>query len=118
MANSNRFTPCEIDMHGQCAEMFEYQGEKFACDCGCHKRETIYKQLQAAGVELDSHASDLYAKVSDVSKPIVEAYKFRQQVTVFKSNKDGAAWYDIPFAFDPYWDRCERSAKKREVKRQ
>lgn len=65
----------------------------------------IFQQLKAAGVPLDNHESDLYAKVTPESKVIVEAYEFRWQVQVFRSNVDGDLWYDIPFAYTPWWER-------------
>lgn len=72
---------------------------------------TIYKQLKAAGVPLDSHASDLYAKVTPESVPIVDQRRKRDHATIstFINQIDGCRWYDIPFAFDPYWEaRAEK----------
>jgi hypothetical protein len=73
--------------------------------------QTIYDQLKAANVPTDSHQSDLYAKVTPESRAIVKAYKFRENVTTFTNNIDGQRWYDIPFAFQPYWDRVARLVK-------
>jgi hypothetical protein len=64
----------------------------------------IYEDLKDAGVELDHHESDLYAKVNPTSRKIVEAYKFRGNVTVFSNQIDGSPWYDIPFAYRPWWE--------------
>jgi hypothetical protein len=64
---------------------------------------TVYEQLSRAGVELDHHESDLYARVTPESRAIVEAYEFRNNVTTFRSQIDGTPWYDVPFAYDPYW---------------
>lgn len=66
---------------------------------------TIHEQLERAGVPLDSHESDLYAKVTPESTAIVEAYEHKENVTTFTSQIDGDQWYDIPFAFTPYWKR-------------
>ena len=66
--------------------------------------DSIYKQLQAANVPLSSHESDLYAMVTPESAAIVKAYKFKGNVTTFQNNVDGKRWYDIPFAFEPYWE--------------
>jgi hypothetical protein len=65
---------------------------------------TIYEELKEAGVELDHHCSDLYAKKCPASEAIVARYKFKTNVTLFRSQIDGEPWYDIPFAFDPQWD--------------
>ncbi len=66
---------------------------------------TIYQQLRAAGVQLDSHESDLYARVTPASDRIVAGYEHRDNVRRFFGD-DGAVWYDIPFAFDPFWERA------------
>ena len=64
---------------------------------------TIYETLKAAGVPIEAHESDLYAKVTPESRAIVAGYKYKCNVTVFTAQDDGAAWYDIPFAYDPFW---------------
>jgi hypothetical protein len=66
---------------------------------------TIYQLLKSAGQELESHESDLYVKITDDSIKIVNNYKFRNNVTSFISKIDGEPWFDIPFAFDPFWER-------------
>ena len=71
---------------------------------------TIYQQMKAAGVPMDSHQSDLYAKVTDESRAIVDAYEFKANVKTFTSTYayGPGLWYDIPFAFDPFWQNKER----------
>lgn len=64
----------------------------------------IYEQLQAAGCEMDSHESDLYVKVTPESTAIVDSYQFKSNVTTFTSQIDGERWYDIPFAYVPFWE--------------
>ncbi len=71
---------------------------------------SIYDQLVAAGVPLDHHESGLYAKVTPVSQAIIAAYKFRSNVTVFTDQIERTPWYDIPFAYQPFWDRARRIA--------
>ena len=69
------------------------------------EEKSIYLQLKEAGVQLDNHESDLYALVTDESKRILQSYKYKSQVTTFKSEIDKKLWFDIPFAFEPYWER-------------
>ena len=64
---------------------------------------SIYTELKAAGIKLDSHESDLYAEVTPESASIVEASNVRY--TMFTS--EGNVWYDIPFAYDPFWEGRE-----------
>jgi len=62
---------------------------------------SLHQQLLAAGTELDSHESDLYAKVTPESTRIVR--ESGHSSSVFMS--DGEMWYDLPFAYDPFWDK-------------
>ena len=66
---------------------------------------TIYQELKKAGVELDNHESDLYAKVTPESIEILNNYKYKDNVTRFNNKIDKKVWFDIPFAFDPYWEK-------------
>ncbi len=66
---------------------------------------SIYTDLVAAGVPVENHRSDLYAKVTPESRAILATYEHRRSVTVFVSQIDREPWYDIPFAFDPFWER-------------
>jgi hypothetical protein len=75
------------------------------------KELTIYEALKAAGVPLDSHESDLYALVTPESTRIVEAYRFRSNVTTFVSQIDKKRWYDIPFAYLPFWEKKSKGGE-------
>lgn len=59
---------------------------------------------------IGSHESDLYLKVTPEATALVEHYQFRSNVEKFRSNIDGTFWYDIPFAFTPYWNAKEKQA--------
>ena len=56
--------------------------------------------------ERDHHESDLYCKVTNATMQIISRYKFSAQVKSFHDATDprGALWYDIPFAYTPYWE--------------
>ena len=47
--------------------------------------------------------SDLQCKVTKETQELVEKYDFRSAVTVFISTIDGTLWYEIPFAYTPWW---------------
>jgi len=67
---------------------------------------SLYQQLLAAGVEVDNHESDLYAKVTPESARILEEAGIAidgHNASVFTSQIDGERWYDLPFKFDPFW---------------
>lgn len=63
--------------------------------------KTIYEALQAANVPMENHLSDLYCPVTPFTAELVRQYRIN--VTVFTSPVDGGLWYDIPFAYEPYW---------------
>lgn len=72
---------------------------------------SLHQQMLAAGVEVDSHYSDLYAKVTPESTRILGEAGLAvdgHNVSVFTSNIDGEQWYDLPFKYDPFWDKVER----------
>lgn len=65
---------------------------------------TLYEDLLEAGVEIDSHESDLYFPVSKESEQILLRHP-DQSFTIFRSQIDGSAWVDCPFAYDPWWNK-------------
>lgn len=73
---------------------------------------SLYTDLRDAGVPLDSHESDLYAKLTDESRAIVSrSRRGPGMVRVFRNAIDGTLWYDLPFAFDPFWEKAGLSKK-------
>jgi hypothetical protein len=50
--------------------------------------------------------------VTPATEALVKDYEFASNVTRFTSNIDGEQWFDIPFAFDPYWEAKQRIADK------
>lgn len=71
---------------------------------------SLYTLLKQAGCVLDHHYSDLYVKMDSASRDILLACLDREP-SVFTSEIDGALWYDIPFAYDPYWEDRATSVK-------
>ena len=74
------------------------------------KIKSLYQCFLDGGIppeELDHHESDLYVKVSFKSKRILEEYQKstgnRCFADVFKAIDGSGLWYDIAFAYDPFW---------------
>lgn len=65
----------------------------------------IYDQMLAAGVEIDHYESDLYVPVTPETRAIVLAYEHRSNVNTFRHSVTREAWYDIPFAYIPWWEK-------------
>jgi len=72
----------------------------------------FYEAVKAKGVEIDHHESDLYIPVNDTTRALVKEYDCTGNVTTFVSNVDGKLWYDIPFAYQPFWDDVMQKAPR------
>ena len=74
---------------------------------------TLYQDLVAAGIPTDNHESDLYFPVTKDSCALLLRHErqVKGTVTVFTSEIDGQQWYDVPFAYDPWWEK--RAAESR-----
>ncbi len=69
--------------------------------------QTIYEAMKEAGVEVASHCSDLYVAANHTTTEILKRPEFeihRKNSTSFLCQIEGTIHYDIPFAYDPYWD--------------
>ena len=64
----------------------------------------IYDEAKKLGIEMDTWCSDLYLPVNEQTQKLVADYEFKKNVTTFISNIDKKLWYEIPFAFYPYWE--------------
>lgn len=72
---------------------------------------SIHQQMLAAGVEVDHHESDLYARVTPESTRILEEAGIvvdGHNASVFTSEVDGERWYDLLFKYDPFWAKKQR----------
>lgn len=49
------------------------------------------------------YCTDLYLKVNDVSRVIVRSLDNDALLSTFRSNIDGAIWYELPFCYIPGW---------------
>lgn len=69
---------------------------------------SMYKELKARKQEIDHHCSDLYTPVNEVTKKLIENYEFKENVRTFINANDKKEWFDIPFAYNPYWENKEK----------
>jgi hypothetical protein len=68
----------------------------------------FWDKVQEYRLPVDSHESDLYIPVNEKSKALVAAYTHKENVTTFYNKKDGKTWYDIPFAYAPFWEKKQK----------
>ena len=69
------------------------------------KNKTIYQLAveQMDKKDICHHESDLYLRVTNISEGLISDYELKKDVTLF-ADKDGAMWFDIPVAFDPFYN--------------
>lgn len=68
------------------------------------KITNIYSEIRKLGIQYAALASDLYIPVNEQTKQLIAHYEHKCNVTTFVDNITGTLWYEIPFAFTPYWD--------------
>lgn len=66
---------------------------------------SIYEEAKRRNIPMSQHESDLYLKVTSDSTRLINDYEFKCNVTTFYNTNDGSRWYDIPFAYDPFWNK-------------
>jgi hypothetical protein len=68
----------------------------------------LFEQIKAAGIPFDNHESDLYVLVTPGSRKIIAEACRLNDASTFISQLDGKLWYDVPFAYQPFWDAKAR----------
>jgi hypothetical protein len=69
---------------------------------------TLYEEIKAAGIETDSHESDLYVLATAEAFVILRKHK-PVNFTRFVGN-DGRNWLDVPFMYSPWWEHKSHRA--------
>jgi hypothetical protein len=66
---------------------------------------SLYSELLAAGLKLDSYRSDLYVRDCFDARQILERFPIeKSNARRFVSNLDGLLWIEVPFAYVPWWE--------------
>ena len=66
------------------------------------------EQLPAEHIDHTSYGSDLYLKVTPASKKLLENFEGGRYVQTFRDQIDGELWFDIPFAYIPFWENLPK----------
>lgn len=66
----------------------------------------VYRLLKQAGCKIDNHASDLYVLATTESSRIIR--DSGKKYGIFTSEIDGKRWFEIPFAYLPFWEAKQR----------
>lgn len=67
--------------------------------------KNIYKQalMKMSEKDIDHYNSDLYLRINSISKKLIQEYNFKENVETFVDEIDHELWYDIPFAYLPFY---------------
>lgn len=67
---------------------------------------SLYTTLVEAGVEVSNWQSDLYFPINDTTRQILASFPKEKSIAkTFMSNDTKKLTYEVPFAFDPYWEK-------------
>lgn len=66
---------------------------------------SLYTDLKSKGNKLDSHCSDLYVRATSKALAIIKAHG--HCFSRFIAQDDKQLWFDVPFAYDPYWEKVQ-----------
>lgn len=64
--------------------------------------------------EVSSWTCDLQCRVTPQTTALVEDCAFAHLITKFRSVIDGEMWYEIPWAYKPWWDENVKGGEKNE----
>lgn len=68
--------------------------------------KSVYQRVREADCQIDSHESDLYVRVTDVSRRImmhcVSDGVLKRIPSIFVDNIDKQEWYDCAFQYEPF----------------
>ena len=70
--------------------------------------DTLYGEAKRLNIPMDNHESDLYLKVTHESQELIRKYDKNLTATIFKNQIDNTFWFDIPFAYLPFWENKPR----------
>jgi hypothetical protein len=63
--------------------------------------KTLYQECVECGILMRNHASDLYIPANEDTIHLLK--KHNKRATTFINQVEGGLWFDVAFAFDPWW---------------
>jgi hypothetical protein len=75
---------------------------------------SLYEELCAAGIETEHHFSDLYFPINAAATEILKRHPIHaRNARKFMHGVHRELWYyDVPFAFTPYWESKIKEGEK------
>lgn len=73
---------------------------------------SIFAMALKKGIPHDSHASDLYLKDCEETRALIKQYGKENVSQRFISAIDKESWWEIAFAYDPFWEKASSREKR------
>lgn len=71
--------------------------------------KTLYQEILESGVEIGNNYSDLYFPVTEQTTLILNKFPLEWgNHKTFINQNDKKRWYDVPFAYMPYWEEKQK----------
>lgn len=62
---------------------------------------TLFEKIVQLQIPHSNHYSDLYIPVTTQTTQLLKEHN--APTNIFINQVEGGLWYDVPFAYDPYW---------------
>ncbi len=73
---------------------------------------TLYEALKAANIDTEHHESDLYVPSTPKTRELLAKFDKTHATTFHPQLKRmqmvAGTWFDVPFAYDPFWAAVAR----------
>lgn len=80
---------------------------------------SLYAEIVASGIQHDNHESDLYFPATEKSREILKRWPISSKnAETFRNQRPpnvGELWFDVPFAYLPYWEAKQKGVKGKET---
>jgi len=70
------------------------------------EKKSLHAECLMLALNVDSHESDLYIEDTPAARKLVTFHG--HEIKSFISPIDGKSWLDVPFAYEPFWEKPPR----------
>ena len=64
---------------------------------------SLYAECVKRGIPMNNHESDLYVPATAETRELVQ--HFKMSADTFQNQVEGGLWFDVAFAFLPWWEQ-------------
>lgn len=68
----------------------------------------LFDLVLSTHTPFSNHESDLYIPANDKTRAMLKEFPHLTKTT-FQNQVEGGTWFDIPFAFIPWWEKRQKS---------